>query len=71
MLDQTQAWLWAHHSNIERYLRLLSSPLSDLGRAFIARRLNEESASLEALSQEAFPIAPSVPKAFSRNGHHV
>jgi hypothetical protein len=47
--------LRAHHNNIRRYRRLLATRLTDLERAYIERRLNEEQASVEALLREEFP----------------
>src|SRR5689334_9686945 len=46
--------LRAHH-NIRRYRRLLATRLTDLERAYIERRLNEEQAFVEALLREEFP----------------
>jgi len=60
MLDETLARLRAHRSNIARYRRLLASPLSDLERAFIERRLNEENASVEALFPFTLPTVNDV-----------
>jgi hypothetical protein len=57
MLDEKLARLRAHRNNIHRYRRLLSTQLSDLERAYIERRLAEEQASLEALSEATFPFS--------------
>ena len=47
--------LRAHQNNIRRYRRLLASRLTDLERAYIERRLNEEQTSVETLLREEFP----------------
>ena len=47
--------LRAHQNNIRRYRRLLTTRLTDLERAYIERRLNEEQASVEILLREEFP----------------
>jgi hypothetical protein len=57
MIDENLARLRAHRNNVHRYLRLLSTQLSDLERAYIERRLDEERASIEAVSQETFPFS--------------
>jgi len=56
MLDEDFARIRAHRNNIHRYRSLLKTRLSDLERQFIERRLSEETASLEALTSETFPI---------------
>ena len=57
MVDENLARLRAHRNNIHRYRRLLATHLSDLERAYIERRLQEERASVEALSQDTFPFS--------------
>lgn len=54
MIEPNLERLRAHRANIGRYRRLLATRLSDLERAYIKRRLNEEQASVEALVQETF-----------------
>ena len=56
-LDENLARLRTHRNNISRYRRLLATQLSDTERAYIERRLDEEQASLNALSKQAFPFA--------------
>ena len=56
MINENLARLRAHRNNLHRYRRLLATRLSDLERAYIERRLAEEQASIEALSQETFPF---------------
>ena len=57
MIDENLARLRVHRNNVHRYRRLLATQLSDLERAYIERRLSEERASIEALSQETFPFS--------------
>jgi len=56
VIDENLARLRAHRNNIHRYRRLLATRLSDLERNYIERRLGDERASMEALSQETFPF---------------
>jgi len=62
MLDEDFARSRAHRNNIHRYRSLLKTRLSDLERQFIERRLSEETALLEALTSETFPIAFVLPE---------
>lgn len=57
MLEENLARLRAHRSNMHRYRWLLGTKLSEVERAYIARRLEEEKAAAEAFLQSAFPIA--------------
>jgi hypothetical protein len=62
MIEENLARLRAHRNNIQRYRRLLKTQLSDLERAYLARRLDEERAAAEALL--AFPMTlPVSPQA--------
>ncbi|MBR0883825.1 hypothetical protein JQ563_43430 [Bradyrhizobium liaoningense] len=61
MLDEDFTRIRAHRNNIHRYRSLLKTQLSDLERQFIERRLAEETASLEALTSETFPIVFVLP----------
>jgi hypothetical protein len=56
MIDENFARLRAHRNNIYRYRRLLGTQLTDLERDYIERRMSEERASMEALSQATFPF---------------
>jgi hypothetical protein len=51
-MDLEKARIAAHRNNLTRYQRLLRTPLTDLERAFINRRMNEERSRLRALEQE-------------------
>ena len=57
MLEQNLARLRAHRNNMHRYRRLLETRLSEVERAYITRRLEEEKAAAEAILQSAFPVA--------------
>jgi hypothetical protein len=56
MIEENLARLRAYRNNIRRYERLLATQLSDLERAFIAKRLEEEQAEAEALVKTTFPF---------------
>ena len=56
MIEENLARLRAHRNNIGRYKRLLKTQLSDLARAFIAKRLGEEQGVAEALVKTTFPF---------------
>jgi hypothetical protein len=56
IMDENLARLRAHRNNIHRYRRLLATQLTDLERAYIERRLEEEHAAMAALSEETFPF---------------
>ena len=52
MIEENLARLRAHRNN----KRLLKTQLSDLERAFIAKRLEEEQGAAEALVKTTFPF---------------
>ena len=59
--DENLARLRAHRSNIHRYRRLLATRLSELERAYILKRLQDEEAASQALMQTTLPFGlPSV-----------
>ena len=58
MLEENLARLRAHRNNMQRYRRLLATQLSELERAYISRRLEEEGAACESLLQTTFPVTP-------------
>jgi hypothetical protein len=64
MIDENPARLRAHRINVLRYRKLLATRLSDLERDYIERWLQEERASMDALSQKTFPFSlPAVQRA--------
>ena len=68
-IDEKLTRLRAHRNNIHRYRRLLTTHLSGLERTYIYRRLSEERASLEALTQKTFPFTlPAVQCATANDG---
>jgi hypothetical protein len=57
MIDENLARLRAHRNNIHRYRRLLATRLSEVERAYILRRLQDEEAASAALVQTTFPMS--------------
>jgi hypothetical protein len=62
MFEQNLARIRTHRNNIHRYRRLLQTELSDLERDFIARRMADEQAALDALVAGTFPVTFLLPK---------
>ena len=56
MIDANFAQLRAHRNNIRRYRRLLDTPLSELERAFVLKRIGEEETAFHELSSTTLPI---------------
>ena len=71
MIDENLARLRAHRNNVHRYRRLLATQLSDLERAYIERRLSEERASIEALSQVTCPFSLPLRHAAAETGQQA
>jgi hypothetical protein len=46
MSSQTALWIWVHRANIERYRRMMATPLTAVERKFIEQRIAEEEAEL-------------------------
>jgi hypothetical protein len=67
MIDQKIARLWAHGNNITRYRRLLGTPLSDVERQFIEKRLNEEKSAMECLAASSFPLTLGISEAIPQS----
>lgn len=61
-LDEKLARLRAHRNNIQRYRHLLKTKLSEIERAFILKRLDEENEALHRLAETTFPIVLPVPR---------
>ena len=57
VIEENLARLRAHRNNIHRYRRLLATQLSEVERAYIEKRLEEEQAASEALIQATFPFS--------------
>jgi hypothetical protein len=60
MINQRIALLRAHSNNITRYRRLLGTPLSEVERQFIEKRLSEEEAAMESLAASSFPLTLAI-----------
>ncbi len=46
MPDDAGLWSWVHRANIERYRRIMATPLTAIERQFIEQRIREEEAAL-------------------------
>ena len=46
MSDQAALMNWVHRQNIERYLRMMKTPLTSVERGFLEQRIAEEETSL-------------------------
>jgi hypothetical protein len=46
MSDQVSLMNWVHRQNIERYLRMMETPLTSVERSFLERRIAEEETAL-------------------------
>jgi hypothetical protein len=57
MIDERIARLRTHRNNIDRYLRLLQTTLTEIERRYLEGRLTEERSALELLSASSFRIA--------------
>ena len=57
--DVTHARLAAHRNNLMRYRRILATPLTDVERAYVKRRIDEERACLEQQPRGAAGSAAS------------
>ena len=62
MIDQKLARLRTHRNNINRYRRLLKTPLTDFERGFIERRMTEEQSAFESFAA-GVPSPPREPSA--------
>ena len=52
MTDVRWTLLAAHRSNLERYRRITTTPLTDVERFYVKRRMKEERQQIERLEQE-------------------
>ncbi len=48
-MPNQEVFVWAHRANIERYERMMKTPLTAIERNFIAQRIAEETAELDRL----------------------
>ena len=66
MPDEATIRILVHRQNIRRYRFLLATPLTDIERAFITRRIAEEEAEVHRLSAERRERAAERPKVPAR-----
>ena len=52
MTEAKRALLAAHHRNLERYRRITTTPLTDIERAYVKRRMTEVRLEIERLERE-------------------
>jgi hypothetical protein len=50
--DLEKAMRWAHEANIQRYRKILSTPLTETERQFIQNRITEEQRAIEQFGSE-------------------
>ena len=51
MIDVDKTSIAAHHRNLMRYRRILTTPLTDVERAYVKRRMEEVREELERLER--------------------
>jgi hypothetical protein len=56
MSNQAALWIWVHRANIERYRRMMSTPLTPAERKLVEQRIAEEEAELRS-AQETGELA--------------
>jgi hypothetical protein len=71
MLEENLVRLRAHRNNIHRYRRLVQTELTDLERAFVMKRLDEEQEAFQSISSATFPVSFEGPQPASprEDGH--
>ncbi|MCK1306686.1 MULTISPECIES: hypothetical protein [unclassified Bradyrhizobium] len=57
MIDEKLVRLRIYRKNVERYLGLLQTTLTEIERQYVERRLTEEQSAMELLSASSFQIA--------------
>jgi hypothetical protein len=60
MSDQVSLMNWVHRQNIERYLRMMETPLTSLERSFLEQRIAEEEAALRLTIRTEAPTRTAV-----------
>jgi hypothetical protein len=55
MSDQVSLMNWVHRQNIERYLRMMETPLTSVERSFLEQRIAEEEAALRLTKRTEAP----------------
>ena len=62
MIDERIVRLRTHRKNVERYLRLLQTALTDVERQYIEKRLTEEGSAMDQLSLQMAVAANAISK---------
>lgn len=57
MIDEKIVRLRTYRKNVERYLRLLQTTLTEVERQYIEKRLTEEQSAMKLLSASSFQMA--------------
>jgi hypothetical protein len=57
MIDERIVRLRTYRKNVERYLRLLQTTLTEVEQQYIQRRLTEEQSAMDLLSASSFQMA--------------
>ena len=60
MTSASNTLRWSHQANVERYRRLLQTPLTDIERQYVTRRLAEERRACRELSLRSLEIDPEI-----------
>ena len=69
MMDVTNARMVAARNNLMRYRRILATSLTDIERAYIKRRIAEESDILDQLGLHSTPVEPESHDRYSGQPH--
>lgn len=65
--DHENALRWAHRANIDRYRRILATPLTETERQFVQNRLAEEQRAMERLGRGQDAVAALAQARLARN----
>ncbi|MCK1707665.1 MULTISPECIES: hypothetical protein [unclassified Bradyrhizobium] len=57
MIDEKLVRLRTYQKNVERYLGLLQTTLTEIERQYVERRLTEEQSAMELLAASSFQMA--------------
>ena len=71
MSDEAAIRILAHRQNIRRYRGLLATPLTELERAFIGRRIAEEESEIRRLAARQYPPGHAPAPASSSRPRHT
>jgi hypothetical protein len=59
-MDYLNAKILSHHANLQRFARLLATQLTELERAYLHKRIEEERAEVARLELERAPQAQAI-----------